>query len=158
MNTTDFDLILYQQERVGNRYSQNFSKAETRNNQMFGVRKTTCRASRQHTSIFFKNASVFRLKRRSVLSEMSKRFSNPLIIGRYWNYLHFFRNFRLAENETFKMNIPHEVPTWIDVLSWTVQRIRIHLPFPYHRTSYGNFIVTDWYTSSLNFMIFWNQV
>ena len=82
MNTTDFDLILYQQERVGNRYSQNFSKAETRNNQMFEVRKTTCRASRQHTSIFFQNASVFRLKRRSVLSEMSKRFSNPLIIGR----------------------------------------------------------------------------
>jgi hypothetical protein len=86
---------------------------------------------------------VFRLKRRSVLSEMSKRFSSSLIIGRYRNYLHFFRNFRLAENETFKMNIPHEVPTWIDALSWTVQRIRIHLPFPYHRTSCGNFIVTD---------------
>ena len=115
MNTTDFDLIFHQREWVENRYSQNFSKAETRNNQTFGVRKTTCRASRQHTSIFFKNASVFRLKRRSVLSEMSKRFSSSLIIGRYRNYLHFFRNFRLAENETFKMNIPHEVPTWINV-------------------------------------------
>jgi hypothetical protein len=115
MNTTDFDLIFHQREWVENRYSQNFSKAETRNNQTFGVRKTTCRASRQHTSIFFKNASVFRLKRRSVLSEMSKRFSSSLIIGRYRNYLHFFRNFRLAENETFKMNIPYEVPTWIKV-------------------------------------------
>ena len=115
MNTTDFDLIFYQRERVENRYSQNFSKAETRNNQTFGVRKTNCRASQQHTSIFFKNASVFRLKRRSILSEMSKRFSSSLIIGRYRNYLHFFRNFRLAENETFKMNIPHEVPTWIKV-------------------------------------------
>ena len=57
MNTTDFDLIFYQRERVENRYSQNFSKAEMGNNQTFGVRKTTCRASRQHTSIFFKNAS-----------------------------------------------------------------------------------------------------
>lgn len=115
MNTTDFDLIFYQREWVENRYSQNFSKAETGSNQTFGVRKTTCRASRQHTSIFFKNASVFRLKRRSVLSEMSKRFSSSLIIGRYRNYLHFFRNFRLADNETFKMNIPHEVPTWINM-------------------------------------------
>ena len=115
MNTTDFDLIFYQREWVENRYSQNFSKAETGNNQTIGVRKTTCRASRQHTSIFFKNASVFRLKRRSVLSEMSKRFSSSLIIGRYRNYLHFFKNFRLADNETFKMNIPHEVPTWINM-------------------------------------------
>ena len=78
MNTTDFDLIFYQREWVENRYSQNFSKAETGNNQTFGVRKTTCRASRHTLRSFSKtlrrfdeNAEAFCLKCPSVFQVLS---------------------------------------------------------------------------------------